>query len=260
MILEGYQRNGSVPRPGLELVSVYVEQLRQHDISRDLAVRYGVRLCRTIGYGPVEDYGFRALETHQCMIERRHGGEAGVSQVKVAIGRDILATKQTGEWSSELFAAARRTMPGNPADTESWDPVITRLEGARNQPAAFLLNHCDGLKSAVIMTAGYSGGFALACELKGRQDSVACWFKLQDWGVFGHFSYLLDAFEATIRNGKAVYPAERTLLTTGVLDRCMRLAADGGGTVATPELDYQYGSDDWLFANHPNSHLILPHD
>ncbi len=213
----------------------------------------------TIGYGPLEDYGFHALESHTCMIERRRGGEAGVSRIKVAMDEQIVRSKLAGEWSSELFAAARATMPGNPVDTSTWDPLKHRHENVRQKPAAFLLQHRDGLNSAVIMTAEYSGGFAFACKLKGRDEPLACWFKLQDWGPFGHFSYLLDAFEATIKRHQSAYPAERTLLTTGILDRCMQLATKGGGEVATPELDLPYRATPWPFANHPHTRLILPH-
>ena len=373
-ILEGYQRNGEAPRPGLRLVSMYVEQSHEHDISKELAERYGVRLCKTIdeaitlgtnkvqvagilsiaehgdypltpdtqqkmyprrrffddavetfercnvvvtffndkhlgyrwedaqgmvetarqmkfsllagsslpltwrfpilelprdcqiesgltiGYGPLEDYGFHALEAHQCMVERRIGGEAGIREVQVAIGKDIRETQRAGAWSSELFAAARSVMPGNPTDTEAWDPVTTEFVDGRHQPAAYLMKHTDGLRSAVIMTAGFSGGFAFACKLKGENTARACWFKLQEGGVFGHFSYLLEAFEATIRDGHTAYPVERTLLTTGVLDRCMSLIAEGGGKCASPELEFGYTPEDWSFANHPNSRLLLPHE
>jgi len=219
-----------------------------------------IEAALTIGYGPVKDYGFHALEAHQCMIERRRGGEAGIREIQVAIGKGIRATQRAGEWSSELFAAARRVMPGNPTDTEAWDPVTTEFEGSRHQPAAYLLTNSDGLRSAVIMTAGFSGGFSFACKLKGQDKPVACWFKLQDKEVFGHFSYLLEAFEETIRTGRAVYPVERTLMTTGVLDRCMHLISQGGGRRATPELEFSYSGADWTFANHPQSRLSLPHD
>jgi len=372
-ILEGYQRNSDAPRSGLKLVSMYVEQEHEHDISRMLAEKHGVRLCRsideaitlgtnqvqvagvlgvaehgnypltpdtrqkmyprrrffdeavaafdrcgqvvpyfndkhlayrwadaramvetardrkipllagsslpltwrlpvlelprnceieealTIGYGPLEDYGFHALETHECMLERRRGGEAGVTSVEVALGRQIRATERAGRWSSELFAAALQTMPGR-KDPNSWDPLAAEFDSPRYQPAAYLLEHGDGLRSAVIMAAGISGGFAFACRLQGERQPRACWFKLQDWGVFGHFSYLLEAFEATIRRGHAVYPIERTLLTTGILDRCLRSVVVSGDRQETPELAIAYHPSDWGFANHPQSKLILPHD
>jgi len=214
----------------------------------------------TIGYGPLEDYGFHAIEAHQCMLERRRGGESGVRAIEVAVGKSILETKRAGRWSANLFAAARRTMPGNLDDSITWDPLTTEYEGMSNQPACYLLQHSDGLRSAVVMTASYSGGFAFACKIKGEKAPRACWFKLQDWGVFGHFSYLLHAFEKTIRDGKAVYPPERTLLATGILDRCMQLVASGGGKVESPELDFSYIGAEWPFANHRDSSLILPHE
>lgn len=372
-ILEGYQRNNSTPRPGLKLVSMYVEQNHEHDISQTLARQHNVRLCRsideaitlgtervqvrgvlaiaehgnypltpetqqkmyprrrffddslaafdrcrqvvpyfndkhlayrwedaramvdaarmrklpllagsslpltwrlpvlelprdcvieealTIGYGPLEDYGFHALETHQCMLERRRGGEAGVIAVEVALGGRIREAERAGRWSTELFSAALRVLPGDKS-ASAWDPQAVEFENPRQQPAAYLLEHRDGLKSAVIMAAGLAGGFSFACRLRGEREPRAAWFKLQDWGVFGHFAYLLDAFEATIRQGRAVYPVERTLLTTGILDRCMQGLAAGGARRETPELAIAYQASDWGFANHPHTRLSLPHD
>jgi len=81
---------------------------------------------------------------------------------------------------------------------------------------------------------------------------------LQDWGPFGHFSYQLGAFEATIRAGQTVYPVERTLLTTGILDRCMHGLAGGGISEQTPELAIRCSAAPWPFANHPQSKLQLP--
>lgn len=373
-ILEGYLRNGGMPRPGLKLVSMYVEQQHPHDISAAMARRYGVRVCGsideaitlgtdrvqvagvlsiaehgdypvteltgqkmyprrrffdeavaayqrcgavvpyfndkhlgwrwsdaetmvgtarrlgfpllagssvplawrfpqldlpqgceiesalTVGYGPLEDYGFHALEAHQSMLERRRGGESGVSEVSVSVGAGIRGAEAAGEWSGELFGAAMSVLPRGAAAAASWDPLQAEYEGVRNQPAAYVMTHADGLRSAVIMTAGFSGGFAFACRLKGQREPLACWFRLQEGGVFGHFSYLVDAIEATFRAGRAVYPVERTLLTTGVLDRCMQLLAAGGGRMATPELSVAYAGGDWAFANHPKSRLQVPYE
>lgn len=57
-ILEGYLRNGGMPRPGLKLVSMYVEQQHPHDISGELCVGMEcgcvVRLTRRLVSGRLE--------------------------------------------------------------------------------------------------------------------------------------------------------------------------------------------------------------
>ncbi len=60
-----------------------------------------IEAALTIGYGPVEDYGFHALEAHQCMIVRRHGGEAGIREIQVAIA--FRTTRQILEISLRAF-------------------------------------------------------------------------------------------------------------------------------------------------------------
>lgn len=206
----------------------------------------------TIGYGGLEDYGFHAIEAHQCFLERRRGGETGVAAVRAVSGDRVRMAENDGLWSSELFAAARRTMTGSPDDTADWKP--------KSDAAAYLIEHRDGLRTAVIMANGLAGHFATAVKLKGRKDPIATWFKLQDGPPFGHFAYLLRAIEKTIRTGKPACPVERTLLTTGILDRVMQSLANGNERLETPELAIEYDPVDWPFANHPKSTLHLPYD
>jgi len=84
------------------------------------------------------------------------------------------------------------------------------------------------------------------------------WLKLQDDRPYGHFAYLLRAIDHTIRTGRVAYPVERTLLTTGILDRVMQSLAQQGKKLPTPELDVSYRAADWPFANRNDSPLKLP--
>ena len=59
-----------------------------------------------IGYGGIEAYGFHALETLQCMIERRMGGESGVLPVQCLEGDDVRQADDQGLWPRELAEAA----------------------------------------------------------------------------------------------------------------------------------------------------------
>lgn len=205
-----------------------------------------IEAALTIGYGGMEDYGFHALEAHQALLERR-GRETGIVAVQALSGEEIRRSETAGRWSSELFALARRQMPGEPNDTASWIP--------KSNSAVFLLEHRDGLRSAVIMANGLSGHFASAIKLKGQSSPIATWFKLEEGEPYGHFAYLLKAIEESVHSGQSVYPVERTLLTTGILDRVMQSLAANGSRIETPELSIQYEAADWPFANHPKSEL-----
>jgi len=164
----------------------------------------------------------------------------------------IRQSELAGDWSTELFAAARRLMPGNPEDTKAWNPG--------SDSAAYLIEHRDGLRSAVVMANGLAGHFSTALRIKGKAEPVGTWFKLQEGPPFGHFAYLVRAIDETFHTGKSAYPVERTLLTTGILDRVMHSLANDGLRLATPELAVSYSAVDWPFANHPDSPLQLPVD
>ena len=124
--------------------------------------------------------------------------------------------------------------------------------------AVYLLEHRDGLKSAVVMTDDLAPEFAFAARVKGRAEPVATWIRLQNGPPFGHFAQQSRAIEETIHTGRAVYPLERTLLTTGALDRLMHSLAQKGKRFDTPELAIAYQPSDWPFANHAQTRLVLP--
>ena len=211
-----------------------------------------IEAALTIGHGGFEDYGFHALEAHQCLIERRSGGESGVTAVRAMRGDMIRKSEQAGDWSTELFAAARRQMPGNPEDTSTWKP------GPKS--AVYLLEHRSGLRSAVVMANGLAEHFSTAVRVKGKAEPTGTWFQLQEGPPYGHFAYLVRAIDETFHSRQAVYPVERTLLTTGILDRVMHSLANDGVRLETPELAIAYSATDWPFANRSDSPLRLSVD
>ncbi len=218
----------------------------------ELPLECEIEAALAIGYGGLEAYGFHALETLQCMIERRRGGETGVDSVQAVQHDALRAAAQTGAWSRDLFRAALQTLPGTPQDSDEWPQS--------DNSAAYLMQHRDGLRSAVVMASGLARHFAFAVKLKGRAEPLATWFKLQEDRPYGHFAYLVRAIEHTIRTGTTAYPVERTLLTTGILDRAMHSLADGGKKFESPELRFAYQPREWPFANSPSSTLELPND
>lgn len=190
----------------------------------------------SVGYGGTEAYGFHALEGLQCMLERRKGAESGVRSVQYFGGESVWKAADAGLWSWELLLAAMAC---------SEDPVRRRLteeqvrERSRN-PEAFLVEYRDGLRAAMIMPHGAVEEFLFAARLKGKEKPAATQFWLQDGKPFGHFARLCMAVEKMMLGGIPTTPLERTLLTTGVLDRAMQSRFQKGEKLETPELEIRY--------------------
>ena len=84
----------------------------------------------SIGYSGLDIYGFHALEALQCMVERRAGGEVGLSAVQCLEGEAVWEAARCGFWSMELAVAACKRIEGKPEGT---------MQQNVQHPAAFLL-------------------------------------------------------------------------------------------------------------------------
>ena len=184
-----------------------------------------------LSYGSVEAYGYHALETLQCMVERRRGGETGVLSVQCLEGDEVWRARDRGDWSQELALAAlapsEHKKGDNPEDCDT--------------PTLFLLRYADGLRASVLHLQGYVQEFAYAAR---RRDGTVegCEFYLQNDGPFSHFGYLTRNIEQFFITGVPPYPCERTLLTTGVIDAAMISRHEDHRVVETPQLNIRYES------------------
>ncbi len=223
-----YQRANTLNVPfmaGSSLPLCWRKPFLEHPLEMPLEAAIG------IGYGGIESYGFHALETLQCMIERRRGGESGVIAVQCLEGDAVWKAGEVGEWSETVAETACAQIEKKPDSTMQ--------EGCPNS-AVFLIEHRDGFRSAVLMLNGYINDFAYA----GRVGSTiyATEFYLQNGTPHSHFSYLSRNIEEMFVTGTPQYPVERTLLTTGILDAVMHSRYQGHIRLDTPhlaELSYQ---------------------
>jgi hypothetical protein len=192
----------------------------------ELPIGVEIEEALAIGYGGLEAYGFHSLETLQCMVERRKGGETGVRSVTCLEGPAVWEAAREGRWSRPLLDAALGCLENRPQESPE--------EGCE-EPALFLIEYQDGLKASVVMLNGYTAAFGFAAKLKGQERPVAAHFWLQE-PQFGHFAYLTHNIEAMFLTGKETYPPERTLLTTGILDAVMISRAELHRRLDTPWL------------------------
>ena len=193
-----------------------------------------------LGYGGNESYGFHALEGMQCMVERRKGGETGVRSVQAVRGEEIWKSEEAGRWSRDLLLAAMAVQPYSRKGT---------LESRVGDESPFyLIEYEDGLRATVTMSGELGHNFGCALKLRGRKEPVAFAYMHEDGRPYGHFSYLLRAIEHMVHTREPAYPVERTLLTTGVLDRAMHSLVNDSRRYGVPELKIAYKASEWPFA------------
>jgi hypothetical protein len=193
-------------------------------------------------YGPIEVYGFHALEALQCMVERRKGGETGVKAVTCLSGNAVWKAGDAGKWSWDLLETALgRSETVNPGDIRR--NVGLPVQKMPATPAtAFLVEYRDGLRGTVLLLNGHTQDFCFAAKVKGEAKPQSCLFYLPAPPGAKYFDCLVANIEKLFENQRSPYPVERTLLTTGALDAAMGSHHHKGTRVETPELELRYAA------------------
>lgn len=195
------------------------------------------------GYGPIEVYGFHALEALHVMLERRKGGESGVKAVTCLSGKDVWKAGDKGQWNWDLLEAAlSRSETVNPGDIRDNVGSMNVYNYKPTPALAFLIEYRDGTRGTVLLLNGHVLDFTFAAKLRGENKPVSCLFHLPPPPGARFFDGLVANLEKFFDTGKAPYPVERTLLTTGILDAAMHSHHKGGVRRETPELEVRYSA------------------
>jgi hypothetical protein len=198
-----------------------------------------------IGYSGLEAYGIHALEFYQYYVERRSGAERGVKRVQFLEGPEMWKAVDDGLVSQAALDAAFAAVP------KSGQPDLRQDKKA----GLFLFEYLDGLTGAVLMLSCVSGT-TIGLKLKGQPQPIATAFDERTTPRHPHFAYLLKAIERMVHTGQPTYPVERTLLTSGILDRVMVSRSQKGKRLETPELAIAYQPVDYPYAPHVD--LLAP--
>jgi hypothetical protein len=181
-----------------------------------------------VGYGPLDAYGFHPLEGLQAMLERRAGGETGVQSIQCLTGTAVFAAIESGAVSADLIDAAC-------AGAKKRKPTLKEGDAS---PILILIAYRDGTRGALLMTKNNGEYWGYAARVEG--GIKACEFVAAPKPAYAYFSYLGLNAQRMFVTGKAVWPAERTLLTSGILDTAFRSLTAGGRLIETPFLDIRY--------------------
>ena len=193
-----------------------------------------------IGYDGLDIYGSHALECYQCVVERRRGAERGVKSVQCLRGDAMWKAIDDGAVAKNVLDAALDVLPHRHDDNFRTD-----------ESSLFQFQYADGLPGAVLMLPAFVGGTSIGLKLKGQQQPIAMRFEERTEPHYPHFAYLLKVIEKMIHTGRPTYPVERTLLTSGILDRAITSLANGQQRLATPELAIAYQPANYPHAPHP---------
>jgi len=184
-----------------------------------------------VGGNWVADGGIiHALESLQCFVERRRGGETGIRAVHRIEGEAVWKAGAEGRWSRDLLQAAlsrgEKVVPGRPEE------IVKR-------PVACFLEYNDGFRATVLMLGGMVNESLVAFRVKGRRqiDSTLCYVPIEN---SNNFSPFVDAIARMFITRKTDYPVERTLLTTGATSFLMESAHQGQKRIETPLLNIKY--------------------
>jgi len=182
-----------------------------------------IREALSVCYGGVDSYDFHGLETIQCMVERRRGGESGVKWLQAYRGENLWQAYQEGVWSRDLFEAAlcrSHTLTPTRAGFNDNFPTLDDMRRVAQDPVAYHYEYADGLKCTMLLMNGLVQDFNFAARLEGRREPFSTQMYLPmppgRTTLANFFSPLVNNLEKMFLTGKPTYPVERTLLTTGL--------------------------------------------
>ena len=197
-----------------------------------------------IGNGGSDAMDYHALEAMQCMVERRKGSETGIRSVEMLTGEAVWKAAAAGRWSNGLLQSAfsrSDTPQGYSLEDSRPQDLATngQLPKLVKNPSAYLIEHNDGLRTTLLMLNGALQDFNFAAKLRGA-GVQSCQFLLTPVPNVTYSACLVNNIERMFETGKAPYPAERTLIVSGMLESCLTSKLQGGKRMLTPHLAVRY--------------------
>ncbi len=185
-------------------------------------------------YHTLDAYGFHALEMVQCLAEQRAGGETGIAAVQCLTDAEVWKAESRGVYDRKLLDLALTHL--------EWTkiPAGQRVEDLAPNPVLWVIDYRDGLRANIFTLNGAVGDWCVAWNYTDNERSDSTRFQMQQFLPFAHFTPQLEGIEQMLQTGQPTWPAERTLLTSGLLDELLLSKKHGSARRETPHLAITY--------------------
>src|SRR4249920_1867593 len=168
------------------------------------------------------------------MAERRRRGETGVAAMHALRGDAVWNALAAGAWAAggwdaALFDAclARTQTLAQPKTFSHRRPTPAQVREFVRDPVAYRFEYADGLKATMLLMNGLVEDFTFAARLKGQAEPLSTLFYLPPNPNVTYSAALMSKAEEMFLTGKAPYPIDRTLLTSGLVQAALSSLADG---------------------------------
>jgi hypothetical protein len=200
-----------------------------------------------VAFGSLDSYDIHALETLQCMVERRKGGETGVDWVQAYRGDNFWKAHEEGVWSPALFKAALCRSHTLGQCRESFTdvyPTAQEIKALVKTPMAYHFKYKDGLRGTIMLMNGLVEDFNFAATIQGQEKPFSLMMYLSRGRELAtlesYFDPIVYYIEQMMYTHKEPYPPERVLLATGLLCAGVDSLFQGEQRLQTPQLAIQY--------------------
>ena len=216
--------------------------------SVEMPVGARISEAMSVCYGGVDGYDIHGLETIQCMVERRAGGESGVKWLQAYKGDAFWQACHDGVWSRELFEAClcrSHTLKPSRAGFNNNFPTVDEMKEFVETPIAYNYEHTDGLMCTLILMSGLIEDFNFAAHVEDHEGPLSTQMYLPmppaRTSLANFFSPQSNNVEQMFLTGEPAYPLERTLLTTGLTAAGVESIHQDQARIDTPHLNIAYG-------------------
>lgn len=188
------------------------------------------------GCGPLESFGFDAMEWMHSMLARSFGRCPGIVSVRCRSGSDVWAAGDRGEWAWPLLhEALAHAQSANLGDVRDNVGSIAMPGMPATPPIGITVEFANGTRGTGLLLNGHLQENVAALQHQdGRRFS--CRIDTSPTPGLHHLNDHVAEIDQFVLRGQSPRPIAADLMCTGALERIMQSHAEADCKVITTEL------------------------